>query len=73
MYQGNAIGSFIGGLSCGVPSDIRGLEYLHDKYGVSFLTHGLVSAIIKLIIQSLPWAAVVNPAIHVARYGFPGM
>ena len=34
MYQGNVLGSIIGGLSVAVPSEIRGLEYAHKKYGV---------------------------------------
>ncbi|XMA12808.1 hypothetical protein WAI453_005599 [Rhynchosporium graminicola] len=53
MYKDNEIGSVVSGLASGVPGDLRGLEYLHNKYGV------------------LPWRAVCNPAIHVARYGFP--
>ncbi|KAL3420528.1 gamma-glutamyltranspeptidase [Phlyctema vagabunda] len=53
MFQGNIIGSVIGGLSAAVPGDLAGLEYLHNKYG------------------ALPWKTVVNPAVHVARHGFP--
>ncbi|KUJ06596.1 gamma-glutamyltranspeptidase [Mollisia scopiformis] len=53
MYKDNVLGSVWSGLASGVPSDLRGLEYLHNKYGV------------------LPWRAVCNPAVHVARYGFP--
>lgn len=53
MYQGNREGSIWSGLSVAVPGDIKGLEYLHNKYG------------------ALPWRAVCNPAVHVARYGFP--
>lgn len=34
MYEDNEVGSIIGGLASGVPGEIRGLEYLHDKYGV---------------------------------------
>lgn len=34
MYQGNVRGSVFSGLSSGVPSDLRGLEYLHNNYGV---------------------------------------
>lgn len=34
MYEGNVMGSVIGGLAVGVPGELRGLEYLHDKYGV---------------------------------------
>ncbi|CAH0014540.1 unnamed protein product [Clonostachys rhizophaga] len=33
MYQGNIAGSVYGGLSAGVPSEVRGLEYTHKKYG----------------------------------------
>ncbi|KAB5586120.1 gamma-glutamyltranspeptidase [Coniochaeta sp. 2T2.1] len=53
MFQGNVEGSIFGGLSAGVPGELRGLEYVHTKYGV------------------LPWKAVVMPAAHVARDGFP--
>lgn len=34
MYQGNINGSIYGGLSVAVPSEVRGLEYIHTKYGV---------------------------------------
>lgn len=34
MYQGNVAGSVYGGLAVGVPSEVRGLEYIHKKYGV---------------------------------------
>ncbi|KAI8810447.1 gamma-glutamyltranspeptidase [Cladochytrium replicatum] len=33
MYEGNPTGSMIGGLSVGVPGEIRGFEYAHKKYG----------------------------------------
>ncbi|KAL6363880.1 hypothetical protein LRP88_03305 [Fusarium phalaenopsidis] len=33
MYQGNVEGSIHGGLSVGVPGEVRGLEYAHKKYG----------------------------------------
>jgi gamma-glutamyltranspeptidase/glutathione hydrolase len=35
MYENFTIGSIIGGLASGVPGEIKGLEYLHQKYGVS--------------------------------------
>jgi gamma-glutamyltranspeptidase len=35
MYKDNILGSVWSGLASGVPGDIAGLEYLHDKYGVS--------------------------------------
>lgn len=35
MYQGNVMGSVRGGLAAAVPGDLRGLEYVHTKYGVS--------------------------------------
>jgi gamma-glutamyltranspeptidase/glutathione hydrolase len=35
MYKNFTIGSILGGLASGVPGEIRGLEYLHNKYGVS--------------------------------------
>ena len=33
MFQGNANGSILGGLASGVPGELRGLEYLHRRYG----------------------------------------
>ncbi|KAF4453196.1 gamma-glutamyltransferase [Fusarium austroafricanum] len=33
MYQGNVDGSIYGGLSVGVPGEVRGFEYAHKKYG----------------------------------------
>ncbi|OAA46199.1 Gamma-glutamyltranspeptidase [Metarhizium rileyi] len=33
MYQGNIRGSIYGGLAVGVPSEVLGLEYIHNKYG----------------------------------------
>lgn len=53
MYEGNVLGSVFGGLAVAVPGELRGLDYLHRKYG------------------ALPWKAVVMPAVHVARHGFP--
>ncbi len=35
MYKNYSIGSIQSGLASGVPGEIRGLEYLHHKYGVS--------------------------------------
>ncbi|ROV92547.1 hypothetical protein VMCG_08942 [Cytospora schulzeri] len=52
MYKGNPEAAVWGGLSVAVPGELRGLEYLHKKYGL------------------LPWRAVVNPAVYVARHGF---
>ncbi|KKO99232.1 hypothetical protein THAR02_08661 [Trichoderma harzianum] len=34
MYKNNASASIRGGLAVGVPSEIKGLEYMHTKYGV---------------------------------------
>jgi gamma-glutamyltranspeptidase/glutathione hydrolase len=34
MYKNNTMGSILGGLASGIPSEIAGLEYLHSKYGV---------------------------------------
>ncbi|PGH29019.1 gamma-glutamyltransferase [[Emmonsia] crescens] len=34
MYKDNVQGSITGGLASGVPGEVRGLEYLHKKYGV---------------------------------------
>ncbi|KKA28001.1 hypothetical protein TD95_004852 [Thielaviopsis punctulata] len=33
MFRGNVAGSVYGGLSVGVPGEIRGLQYAHEKYG----------------------------------------
>ncbi|KAI0133399.1 gamma-glutamyltranspeptidase [Hypoxylon sp. NC0597] len=33
MYRDNIIGSVFGGLSVGIPGELRGLEYAHKKYG----------------------------------------
>ncbi|KAI1389151.1 gamma-glutamyltranspeptidase [Hypoxylon trugodes] len=33
MYKGNIVGSVFGGLSVGVPGELRGLEYAHKTYG----------------------------------------
>ncbi|KAF2447856.1 gamma-glutamyltranspeptidase [Karstenula rhodostoma CBS 690.94] len=33
MYVGNRNGSVFGGLAAGVPGQLRGLEYLHQRYG----------------------------------------
>lgn len=35
MYKDNPQGSTKGGLAVAVPGELRGLEYLHKKYGVS--------------------------------------
>lgn len=35
MYENYTIGSILGGLASGVPGELRGLEYVHNKYGVS--------------------------------------
>ncbi|KEY64224.1 hypothetical protein S7711_03510 [Stachybotrys chartarum IBT 7711] len=34
MYLNNTAGSLYGGLASGVPGELRGLEYVHDRYGV---------------------------------------
>uniref|UniRef100_L2FLW7 Glutathione hydrolase n=1 Tax=Colletotrichum fructicola (strain Nara gc5) TaxID=1213859 RepID=L2FLW7_COLFN len=58
MYKGNVQGSVYGGLAVGVPSEVRGLEYIHKKYGIS------------LVLVSLPWKTVVTPAALLAKGGF---
>lgn len=60
MYRGNAIGSIYTGLASGVPGDVRGLEYLHQKYGVCFnfyiwvlaLANGCVEITLESCVQS---------------------
>jgi len=38
MYNNDVHGSIRGGLASSVPGDLRGLEYLHKKHSVSFIT-----------------------------------
>lgn len=35
MYKGNLAGAVVGGLAVAVPGDLKGLEYIHTKHGVS--------------------------------------
>lgn len=35
MYKGNLQGAVTGGLAVAVPGDLKGLEYLHERHGVS--------------------------------------
>lgn len=34
MFANFTIGSIVGGSASGVPGELRGLEYIHKKYGV---------------------------------------
>ncbi|KAE9977356.1 hypothetical protein EG328_002088 [Venturia inaequalis] len=34
MYKNDELASFWGGLSCGVPGELRGLEWIHGSFGV---------------------------------------
>ncbi len=34
MYKDNVNASISGGLASGVPGEVRGLQHLHDNYGV---------------------------------------
>ncbi|PHH80599.1 hypothetical protein CDD80_858 [Ophiocordyceps camponoti-rufipedis] len=52
MFGNNSQASMVGGLASGVPGELRGLEYLHSKYG------------------KLEWFQVVEPVVHLARFGF---
>jgi gamma-glutamyltranspeptidase/glutathione hydrolase len=72
MYQGNEKGAVFSGLASGVPGDLRGLEYLHNKYGVSDIVLPADFCSLLMLLKALPWRAVCNPAVHVARHGFPG-
>ncbi|THV53359.1 hypothetical protein BGAL_0053g00270 [Botrytis galanthina] len=53
MFKKDRSRAVVGGDAVAVPGDLRGLEYLHNKYG------------------QLPWQIVCNPAVHIARNGFP--
>lgn len=35
MYKGNIAGAVWGGLAVAAPGDLKGMEYLHQKHGVS--------------------------------------
>lgn len=37
MYKNFTAGSILGGLASAVPGEIRGLEYLHNNYGVGYV------------------------------------
>lgn len=74
MYRGNVNGSVIGGLAVAVPGELRGIEYIHFKYGVRLcsLLFASNSLLLTLRVQRLPWKLVMQGAIHVARNGFRG-
>ena len=38
MYKDNPMASVLTGLASGVPGDLRGLEYVHNKYGVGIIS-----------------------------------
>lgn len=44
MYKDNVNASVLGGLAVAIPSELRGLEYLHKKHGVSLVPCQEVSA-----------------------------
>lgn len=46
MYKHDKNASTVGGLAVGIPGEIRGLEYLHKRYGVGSLV---------LLIWALPF------------------
>jgi gamma-glutamyltranspeptidase/glutathione hydrolase len=41
MYKDHTMSSIVGGLASGVPGLLRGLEYLHTKYGVRRISYKL--------------------------------
>jgi gamma-glutamyltranspeptidase len=49
MYNDNIYGSLRGGLASGVPGDLRGLEYLHKKYGVRTVSLLFLNSIDRLL------------------------
>jgi gamma-glutamyltranspeptidase len=49
MYNDNIYGSLRGGLASGVPGDLRGLEYLHKKYGVRVISLLFLNSIDRLL------------------------
>lgn len=71
MYQGNIRGSIVGGLAVAVPGEVRGLSYIHKKYGVRRPKQMRLAGADGL--QVLPWKTVMQGAIHVARHGFKGL
>lgn len=54
MYDGNVEGSIRGGLSTGVPGELRGLEYVHKKYGVSGRVVHSLSRLASILTQLSP-------------------
>lgn len=51
MFQGNVNGSIYGGLAAAVPSEVRGLEYAHKKYGVSAIPITMIEYLLNLQIS----------------------
>ena len=74
MYDGDKQPSIRGGLAVAVPSEVRGLEYIHKKYGVCQMSSTKVTATSGLtnLNQTLPWKTVMAGAINLARNGFKG-
>jgi gamma-glutamyltranspeptidase len=50
MYKHDVNASVHGGLSVAVPGELRGLEYLHTKYGVSSLPESVCQTLPLLIV-----------------------
>lgn len=73
MYKGNLPGAVVGGLAVAVPGDLKGLEYLHTKHGVSSVRESIqVDRLANSDYQLLSWQAVVSPSVSLARNGFNG-
>lgn len=71
MFRKNPKKSIFGGLAAGVPGEVKGLEYIHSKYGVSLIGLGneMVYSLPR-VFQVLPWADVVMPSSRLASEGF---
>ena len=64
-----AIAAIFGGLSVGVPGDLRGWEMLHKRF-VPIRNSGWTKSHTVSRHGTLPWADLVAPAIKLARNGF---
>lgn len=68
MFQGNELGSIVGGLASGVPGELKGLEYLHEKYGVLPWKKAVMPAV-KVARDGFPVTEDLHRAMHANFFG----